>query len=560
MGRTDIEKKCKKLWEAADTKRNAMSTVFKHLRDFARPSLESVGGILPVASDTEKSETPHTQLFDTTLVNAVNQHGGGVKAWMSPANSKWFSLKPHVSQSDNERAIVYWESVGQKLEELINTTNFHGEDFECILDGAALGTRALLIDTPSPNSAARNKPFVVRRWEPGLFSMLEDEDGFVSSVFITERYTAAQAVSKFGREKVPEAIATRFLTKPEDQTQDEYVLCIYPREVDEFNSQYITPDNLPIASNWFHKATGSLVRSSGHDEMPALVSRYLKWSGTPYGIPPAILALADARQLNRTQCSLDLLVDVIANPRLLVPVEQEGNISLEPGGVTFFGDPNRVPREWGSGGSYTEGDARVRMRRADIERALSLDVFRTFRNITKEITATEAVEIRAEAIDLFSPTFSLMSTEHYERVLERMLALCLRSGHLPPPPADLLEVGNSGPVVPSPKVQFCSRMALALANRHKAAIDESIQRRLGVANVLGEAAFDDIDLPAALRMIDRGNGLPTELHRKPEEVEQLQQARQQQQAMQQQMVMAEQAAKAAGHLKGTGMLPGEAAA
>jgi hypothetical protein len=548
---TELGVRCHRAWQEAELKRMQMVNVFKQLGDYARPSVDAINSTEP-NQNSSKSTHRHTRLFDSTLMNSVEQHASGIKAWMSPANSFWFQVLPDDAYNGDDEVAEWHSRVSQIMERQINLSNFHAEDFEAVIDGAAFGTRHLLI-TESPPGI--DKPFVCQRWDPNTFSMTENAEGFVDGVYATKNYTPKQAVEKFGEDMVPDSVLQKFRLKPEDASQEQYVLCIYKRQDDERVEDSPLAEDMEIASVWIHAASKKVVRNSGHPDMPSIVSRHLKWSDTPFGIAPAIKALADARQLNSLQCSLDLLADVAANPRLLIPVEQEGNVNLMPGGPTYYADPNRIPRTWGSEGTYVEGQNRVQMRRQDIERALNLDVFRTFRNITKEITATEALEIRQEAIDLFSPVFSLMSTEHYERVLIRIFNILLRQGYFPPVPEKMMiPISDTEATILPPKVSFTSRMAMAISQRHKAAIDESLQRRIGVAQFLGEAAFDDFKIPAALKLIDQGNGLPAHLHRTDEELAQLQEARRQQQAQAQQMQMLEQAASAAGKLKGTGVL------
>lgn len=545
--KADIANKCHRAYLEAENKRMQMASVLTVLRDYARPSIDHIVSNEPNTGGGKSTEK-HTKQFDSTLLNAVHTHGGGIKSWMSPANSFWFKFDPDDFYGGDEEIAVWHHKVSGIMEKIIAKSNFHAEDFEAILDGAALGTRGLMIT----ETIGKDKPFVCKQYDPSSFAPVEDENGIISEVYMTKNLTAKQAVSMFGEDEVPTAVRDRFRSKPEDPTEEKYILCIYPREDDEYDASLITADNKPIASNWLHESSKTIVRSSGFDEMPTIVSRHLRWTGTPYGLAPAIRALADARQLNLLQCNLDLAVDIVVNPRLLIPIEMEGNVNLQPGGATFYASENRVPKTWATDGTLQEGQQRVQMRRQDIERALSLDVFRTFRNITKEITATEAIEIRQEAIDLFSPTFSLMSTEHYERALLRMFNICFRAGLFPEPPDSMrIQLNDLEDTILPPKVAFTSRMAMAITQRHKAAIDESLQRRAGIAQYLGPAAFDDLKVPEALRMIDRGNGIPAELHRNDEELAQLAQQRAAQEAATAQQAAIETAANAVGKLKGS---------
>lgn len=543
-----IVKECIQRYEAAEQKRREVSPVLEQLAKYARPAVENVSGEASTGVTGNKDATRSTRLFDTTLMRAVNDYGAGIKAWMSPANSRWFSATPHEMYGHDEEVHKWHQKVTEIMEREQNATGFHAEDFEAVIDGGAFGTRALMItETSNPE-----RPFSTKRYEPGRFSIMENAEREVDQVYFTEQFTPEQAKGKFGEDALPDAVKGRLAGSKANPQEDVYVLCIYPRDPDEYDANMLGGENMPIASNWIHLNSKTLVRKSGFPEFPAVISRRLRWSNTPWGRSAAIDALADARQLNALQCDLDLLAAIAANPRLLLPVEFEGNVNLQPGGPTYYTAPDRMPKTWGTEGSSIEGQERVRMRQKHIEDALHLDVFKTFRRITKEITATEAMAIQNEAIDLFSPEYSLMATEHYTKVLNRQFLIMLRAGRFPEVPKKMqIQMDDGSTEIMPPQIVFSSRIALAITNRNREAIMQDIQRRVELSNIIGPSALDGMDIVKALNMVSRGNGVPEDVLRTEEQIAEIQAARAEAEATQAQAAQMEQLASAAGKIKGS---------
>ena len=60
-----------------------------------------------------------------------------------------------------------------------------------------------------------------------------------------------------------------------------------------------------------------VIEESGYREMPYMVTRFLKWGESPYGLAPARLVYSDIRQAQFLNRILDMLGEVAAFPRIL---------------------------------------------------------------------------------------------------------------------------------------------------------------------------------------------------------------------------------------------------
>jgi hypothetical protein len=383
--------------------------------------------------------------------------------------------------------------------------------------------------------------FNFEQWEAGSYAILENHRGVADCVFRKKAFSARQAREKFGVEMLPEMV-TKNLDDPKKSTvTDDYIFCLMPRtDLEKGEASEFLPLGMEFAVYWIHESTKTIVFESGYPEIPAIVSRYLKWGDNPYGRGAAMMALADGRQLNRQQERADQLVEIFLRPPLNVPESMDdADINLSPGGLNYYTTDQKItPIQSASG--YPELENRIMVRKKSIRDAFHLDMFDAISRKTKEMSATESNLIRQESMDMFSPVYARLVSEHYSRVIKRVFAMVLRKSILarkigdtanvllPEVPRRMMKLlGNGVGEMIDPAIRFTSRIALALSEYKARAVRSTLQDRFELAQILGPSAFDDLRIPESLAVMARGNGMPEDLLKTPEEV----QATQQQRAM-----------------------------
>jgi len=542
---------------------NVHQNAMRVIADYCRPSNDTVdsGDGKPQPAQALKR---HTRLFDTTASRAVIKHAAGVKSWMSSSQKRWFLADPPVAYKHDEEVIKFYMACTEVMEQLMkdSVSSFHTEDQEAMQDGCAFGIRCLFVDEPQKDGS-----LLVQQWEPGSFACEENNKGRLDKFVRVKEMTAQQAKSEFGEANLPEKVRADLMKEASKGNKHTFIHAIYPREDDERNADHdYLAQNKAIASCWVHLDSKTLVRESGFDEMPVIGSRYLKKPGSPYGIGAALVSLADARQLNYLQERIDVMIGLLVNPTMNVPSEFDASdVNLGEGGINYYNDPQRMitpmQRQVSNG---QQEMARVQMRREDIRDAFFLNIFEAVSRKTKEMSALEADLVSKEAIELFSPMFTLMTGEHYQPALSRIFLMYLRQSEIaravgdvsravfPPIPKKLLrEIKPGLAEFPTPQFSYTSRIALALQQLHSQAFNNSLMRRTQLGNIIGEAAFDDINLPVALKEMDRSDGLPENWFRSPQEVQQMQQNRAQQAQLQAMAAAAKDGSAAVKNIKGT---------
>src|SRR6185436_2076880 len=100
-------------------------------------------------------------------------------------------------------------------------------------------------------------------------------------------------------------------------------------------------------------------------------------------------------------------------------------------GVTYFSrdlaGANLMPREWMTAGRYDVGLDRIKERQRAIEDAFHVPLFQMFAQLEKQMTAREVAERSSEKLIQFSPTFSRLTSELFNPLLERIFGILLRA-------------------------------------------------------------------------------------------------------------------------------------
>jgi hypothetical protein len=310
---------------------------------------------------------------------------------------------------------------------------------------------------------------------------------------------------------------------------------------------------MPIASIYMERDTKKIVRESGYAEMPVMITRYLEWGtgmGGLYGWCPSFAAMPEARQLNFLQEMMDALAEKMAFPPLLAPDELEGEIDSNASGVTYFSRElaQTLPKEWQTAGRYDVGVDRVKERQAAINDAFHVDLFQMFAQIDKQMTAREVAERSSEKLIQFSPTFARLTGELLNPLLERVFGILLRAGKLPPVPEEMIEpISDTEGFVPPPKIQYTSRIALALRSLPSLGWQRTLER-LGATAQMNPGVLDLYDFDKAERSAGLADGIAAEIIRPEAEVAEMRQARAEAQAAQEQQQQAMMAADAAAKL------------
>lgn len=531
------------LYEARRSERQSVfDPVWQSLSNYFLPQLSDIN-----VQKTEGVTGWTDDIFDTTAIEANQTLAAGQRNWLTPSNEKWLAFTAPEALTDADGAAIWYARCTDIALKALADSNFYTVIHEFYLSRGGFGTAVIHAE------AGRRNWLNFSQFQVGTYVIGEDDEGFVDTMTREFDLTARQAVMKFGLERVSKNVAKAFEDNNR-RSQDrkfKFIHEIRPRYEGERDVRRKDSSNLPYASVYIDLASREITREGGYEEQPFMVSRFLKWGKTPYGYSPAFLALPNVRELNYVMRFMDALVELRANPRVLVPSSLKGDVDMRAGGRTIFDEnnPGAMPKEWMTEADFNLGLELVAMKQSAIKKAFFVDLFALLGEaVDKRMTATEVQARMAEKIEQFSPTFDRMTTELLNPLLRRVFGLLYRAGHFPPAPASVMVPTGPQTQAPAlPSVEYTSRISLALRALRNRAFTQTLQVVGGIAQTKPDVV-DNFDVDKGVRQFSIDQGLNPELLRPEKKVLAMRQERLQQAKAQQAIQTMGQTAQAAKNL------------
>lgn len=530
--------------------RSIFDTIWQSLSYYVQPGKDNV------VQQASPSVDQNTWLFDTTAIQANEVMAAGVLAQVTPSSEQWCgyeypaTLKARQPNGQAPDAAAKWFAQCTEIAmREIAQSNFYTEAHEAYRDRGGRGTGALYVQ--EGKRTALNFTCLTL----GSYCIAEDDEGMVDTLYREFPMSARQMKQKFGEKDLGENVR-KALENP--QTMDKkftIVHAIYPRSDDERDSNKRDGKNKRFASCYVCKEDTKVIRESGYDDFPTMVSRHENWNNEVYGYCPSIAIFGLIKQVNFIEKQMDALAEKTAFPPVLIPESMEGAVDLRAAGVTMFdpNTPNAMPKEWATMGRYDIGLQRVEQKQQAIKDAYHNDIFQMFAQAERQMTAYEAMQRAAEKLILFSPTLSRLVTD-LTSLMQSIFGILYRGGYFPEAPAEAFAPNARGEFeVAMPQVTFTSKIVLAV----KAIENRSMMELMGILGPLLQIKpeiIDNFDLDALARLAARNLSLPTLVLRSSEAVAAERQARAEQMAAQQQLANAEVMSKT---LKNVGETPAD---
>jgi hypothetical protein len=459
----------------------------------------------------------------------------------------WHSLTPPKGLKDNDAAIKFYRECAEEITYRLDQSNFYTSIQETYLERAAFGTACDFSEWDEDYDQLN-----FRNLNVGSYYIGNDHRGRCNEVVYESSYTAAAAATEFGIENLSDKLQKE-VKDPKKNDLHVFIIMV------EKTKQWDEDQDFPYYMCCIEEDSKKVVSKQGYYEMPAHVTRYLKWGTSPYGFAPTWIALPEAHKLSLLQKQMDVLAEKAANPPILAPASLEGEIGVGALDITYVNDidPNRSPREWATSGRYDIGQDRIAEKKKTIQEIMHGDLFRLFAQIERTMTATEATLREAEKVMQFSPTFSALTSEYLDPKLMRIFGILWRQGKMPQPPEELTMLLGEGSV-PLPQVSYNNRISLAIKAKQNSSYAEYMAIQTPLAE-MNPSILDNMDSDQVFRDGWRNAGLPEDGLTREIDVEETRQARAE--AQQQQMQM-EQAAQGAAIAKDAaaangGQLPDE---
>jgi hypothetical protein len=470
----------------------------------------------------------NNKLLDSTSVLALRTLASGMMNGVTSPARPWFRLR--IAGTEEEEtphdAKVWLDEVAKIMMLLMAESNFYNALAVLYLEWGCFGTASMGIYPDFDNV------FRCYNYALGEFYIDVDYRGVVNRHGREFMRTVEQTVQEFGLENCSKQVQSDYtaggarrnnpvriahLIEPNEQMEG-----LKARKDAKFREIYWQVGGQP----------GEVLAVRPLDEFPTISPRWEIYGGDVYGTSPCMDALADAIQLQHMTRRAAQGLDKMVSPPMLVNKNlAQKPKAMHPDTMTFV-----------NGSDLGQGAAPVyqinipfrelESQRSEIQqrimRVLHNDLFRMITELDTVRSATEIDARREEKLVLLGPVLERFESEALSPCIERIFAICERSGVLPLAPDSLREVEL--------KIQYVS----VLSDAQRAVSTAPIERFL---QVLGNTAqlfpdgLDTVDPMEILRDYAEGIGLKAKLLRSREQVSAIQEGKKQQQAAQTAMEM-----------------------
>lgn len=507
----------KKELERLKSERGTWESHWQELADYILPRKNEI------TYRGAKGEKKGVLLLDNTAMQSNELLAGALHGLLTNPSALFFGLTSGDPEIDNKDSVKRWfQNSIRKTHLILNNSNFQTEVHELYLDLGCFGTGPMLIEEDS-------KLFV--RFQSYCVSdvfVKEDSRGFVNEIYRYARdLEVSQLIELFGEKALPEEV----MRKHKQGTVEKYsvIHCVYPLTLEEmkdvrvfeYGSKYILcwdQNNVELKADFYH-------------EFPYVCPRWSKITGEKYGRSPGMVALPEAKTINKMTETIIKAAQKQVDPPLMVP--DDGFIlplKTTPGGLNYYrkGMGDRIEPVFNKEIRVDFGYEVMKDHRSRIREAFYVDQLQL--NNGPQMTATEVLQRTEEKMRLLGPMLGRMQSEFLQPLVDRVFGILLRRGVFDEIPEEL-----SGRYL---RVQYSSMIAKMQRSGELNDIMKTIQAIEPFFNI-DKSVADIFNGDGAAKYIANILGFPHEGLNGDKEVKQMREARAQaqQQALQQQQQM-----------------------
>lgn len=504
------------------------------------------------------------QLFDSTTVVSLDNFANILNGTLTNKSSPWFKVSVQDEELSNDDKVKQWlDDVTKKIwNEIYNpASNFEIAHYENLQAFGCFGNIGMKIEE-GKNNLYNFKALHIR-----TYAINENDEGKVDTCILTIPMQARQVIDKFSNiegAKIPEAI-----TKANEKTpyeNFEIKLVIMPRKnKDAEKADFL---NMPFVGYWVDFQNKTIISETGFNTFPVAFGRGTKSSGEIYGVGRAILALADARTLNRMTSDYLEASEKSLKPPLIVNAEFEKQLDLTPLSTNYvrgiLGQGRAVEPIIDTKGFQPTVELMLN-RQESIRKIFFLDKLVVLDD--PRATATQILELRAESYRIMG-SIATSIAEYLENILNRCFDIIFKKSYAEDglfslmPDAFLLELPQklrgkpdeiTGKVVfPQFKVEFINPISQSQRSNQNNSIDAFVMSAMNMAQT-NPAILDKLNFDKIIEV--KGNILQIDsaLIRNDSDVEAIRSQRDQAMAQQQESMLANHEANTLKTMKEAGL-------
>lgn len=468
--------------------RQPWESVWRPLADFIEPTRLRL-------TNRNEGAISRASILDSTATKALRTLASGMHSGITSPARPWFRLTtfdPDLKDFDPVK--TYLAAVEQRMREVFQSSNTYNAFHTGYGDLGQFGQSCgILADDESATIR-------MQQLLHGRFWIARDEQGRVTTLYRTFRWSVQRIVGRFGYGRIAQvsnSIKTAYDNGKYDQLFDVWH-AIEPRL--NRNPSKIDKRNKPFLSNYWLDATtertsGGMLEESGFDENPIIAPAWEIAGDDHWALSPGQIALGDVKGLQLETKRKWEGIDKKVRPPMTGPTSMRNNpASLLPGSVTYVDDPTgkgyRPAMDVNIDLSHLTAD--IRDMRDHIRETFYADLFLMLANMEgiQPRNVMEIAERKEEKLLALGPVLENIYNGKLEPVIDRTYAILNRRRMLPPPPQELQNQDL--------KIEYIS----ILAQAQKAVATGAIERGVAFAGQLAAVKPDVLDKIDADKAVD----------------------------------------------------------
>ena len=476
-----------------------------------------------------------TPVFDSTAMQAADTFVNFIKSAVIPSNVDWLKLEaptPYENDVDIQKVL---DITANRILKALSDSNFYMQATSYLRDFAILGNGSMYVSENKPQRNYDGSTFGGLNFEAVPIARMWWDIGADQRASMKVRMfemPARDAYKFFGGQ--PGAYAEMLLKTGDTMGKVTYYHFCYENENDvpkglkskttkKFVSQFVCTDMQP-----------EIVRESGYDYAPYIVSRWMVVDGEVYGRGRGHLARPDAKGINELRRQILVAAGKDLAPVLMVENDSVVNLDISPNGLMVTRPPVKLnPSYLRSESNYQVADMIAREDREQIRKAFMGDVFEDPE--TQPRSAEESRQRQSRVLQKMAAPAEVMSYEFLTPLINSVMELMNRGGALP----ELAALSQEMDLDLEAKYQSPVFTAQKASNTFK--VQAFLERRLMMFQATQDPVWlDDVDYDAVTAYDGKVSDVPAEIFRSPEEILQIREARAAQQAMAMQQQMMQQ--------------------
>jgi hypothetical protein len=441
----------------------------------------------------------------------------GICGYSINPNILWLKLGLQDRKLENRYGVKDWEEESEyALYREYNRGNLYAQIPQFIEHAATYGTGVMLIDEDIVDGKIRCSTM-----NPKEIYYDTNEYDEIDTVFRKYFMTVENAVSYFGFDAMSGEVKSRWADETSRNKPLSLLHAVYKNK--NGRGENILKD-FKYASVFIDLKNDHVIRESGYDDFPYAIFTWKKISGKKYGIGPALMAVNDIKLLHLSEETRAEIAQMSAYPPMNVPKTLKGGEELLPNGRNYYANHGEIISPIQTGANYP---ITIDVNREFIERVkkwFNVDFFIMLQQQTRQMTATEVVELQGEKAAVLSVMVNNLNYA-LRKIVQRSVDILFRQGKMPPLPAALEEKRTSM------KVDFMGVLAQAQRKAHQTSgIMQGIQIMQALAQIAPAVpsiagAFDYVDGSVLLKKGFEAAGVSQLVIREDEDVEKERRAR-----------------------------------